>query len=1053
MNLRERARAWRAERRRRILWEALGACGGGAVAAVGALALLDRLAALPRGAREAGLAAAAAWLAWSLARRLVRPWRALDFDAVFAEAARAWPQTGPVFASAWALSGGPARPGTSEELRAGHLARADRLAASLPARLPPPRRAPSAGRRGAALAAAVLAANALWGDRASWVRAAAPWRDPSLERWVAVAPGDARVPAGAAAEVSARPRASAAALGLRASALRLEARGADGAWRPVPWTRVDAGEAVWRADALGAPLEYRVLWRDLAGAPHRLTPVSPPRWSRAEVVVRGPRGARRFTLGEDAPVRARRGDWIELAGTPAEPLASASARLSGRPRALVMRRDGGRWTAGFAAQSDATLTFDLTAADGRRDPSPPEYALSVAPDAPPTAELLSPQVPLVASPQDRIVAAWAARDDGAVARAELVVRVPGRADRTVPLAVPSPPRGEALGEASFALTGLPPGARARFWVRAWDDASPPQTGRSAEGSVEIVDAQADHAAALAARDAADAALRRAAESAEGARDASRAGTGEAARAAQERLKADWAKAERLTAAWAKAAQADPLTDPGLADEAARGAEEVASAGRDGLPAADAALARRDGAEAARRQDALADQARGALRALRDGAKAQTLQDLAGAMARAGREGDDLAGRTARLAERGKDGTVSAAEMEALKASLDEVRKALDALAKAVKSLPELSSRASAPSREFPMTSARAAASELQQALARGDLEAAADAARRLAEQLRALARSLDQAGRAASRERGRRASQAASEVSRAWRAAEAAQVRAVDEARRASDARGAKALAAQKELLARAAAELSVAVATMAARGSAAWPPGALAAAARARAELAGGLVPAAALSLRDAAARLRGGAGASPGLAARLDALGERLQRGPPPPPPDPAGARPAAEAQAAARTRTASLRDEIRTASRELGYAAGGASARVEDALDEQGRGETALRRGGVDEGLRRAEAALALLQKGRREAESAAAAAAEAAGAMGTAGGAMGGVRAAPAGATGSVLGVVRLPSADEYRPPARLREELERSLSEPRPEADAGAVKEYLKRLAR
>ena len=44
-------------------------------------------------------------------------------------------------------------------------------------------------------------------------------------------------------------------------------------------------------------------------------------------------------------------------------------------------------------------------------------------------------------------------------------------------------------------------------------------------------------------------------------------------------------------------------------------------------------------------------------------------------------------------------------------------------------------------------------------------------------------------------------------------------------------------------------------------------------------------------------------------------------------------------------------------------------------------------------------------------------------------------------------------VRLPSADEYRPPRALREELERSLQEPRPAADDDSIKEYFKRLTR
>ena len=59
----------------------------------------------------------------------------------------------------------------------------------------------------------------------------------------------------------------------------------------------------------------------------------------------------------------------------------------------------------------------------------------------------------------------------------------------------------------------------------------------------------------------------------------------------------------------------------------------------------------------------------------------------------------------------------------------------------------------------------------------------------------------------------------------------------------------------------------------------------------------------------------------------------------------------------------------------------------------------------------------------------------------------------VRGAPRGARGGATGRVRLPSADEYRPPRELREELERSLREPRPAAQDSAIKEYFRRLTR
>jgi hypothetical protein len=1057
MTLSDRARAWRAQRRRAILLEAGAVAAAGSAAALGAVALADRFAGLPQGLRAAALAAWAAWLARELWRRGVRPWREAGWDQVFDAAARAWPETRALLASAWSLRAGALSSGTSEELRAEHLARADRLAAGLPDR-PLFVWAPSrAARALAAAAAAVLAANAAWGDRASWARALAPWRDPALERWVEVAPGDARLDWGAPAEVRARPSAEGAERGVRAAELSLESRGGDGTWRALPWSRVAGGEAAWASAGLTAPLDYRVRWRGLVGRPLRLEPVPPPRWASATAVVRGTRGEKRFALGADAAVAARRGDWIGVEAASEGPLSSAALRLSDEPTPQAMRFEGGLWRGGFLARRDASLTFALVSADGRRDPSPPVYAVRVAADEPPTVELLSPQAPLVASPRDSVPVAYAARDDGAVARLALVVRVAGRPDEVRPIAAPSPPQAEVLGDYALALDGLAPGTRAEFWVEAWDDASPPQLGRSASGTVEIVDADAAHRDALAARAAADAALERAAALAEAARDASHAGDLAASRADTERLRAAWEEARARAAEWARRAASDPRGDPGLAEEAASAAEELARAGAEGLPEAARALARADARGAEREQAALAEEARGVQRALRAGAESQSAQDVADRAHDAGSEAERVARDSERLAARGKDGSVSPAELENLRRAAAELEKALEDLRRAAQELAARSPGSTPESAEsMDMAQARADAAEISRALAAGDVAGAARAARRLADRMRRLSEQLDQVGRLAAAARAQRGAETASRVRRAWDEAARAQEAAVEAARPVDGARRGRLLVAQKELLARLDAEIAGARAALAPAPPGPSPlRGAQIQADEGLRRLRAGDAVGAALFLRDAASRLRSPAagrdadGARARAAAALSAAADALQSGPPAPAPDPAGARPAAEAESRARLSADRLRAAVSDAARGFGFLSGRLARRVDAAREEEGAAETALRGGDGGEGLSRAEAALAILEEGSRDAESAESAAAASAAASARPSGGGGGVRAV----AGSRLERVRLPSALDYRPPSDLREELRRSLSEPRPSAADSEVKQYLERLAR
>ncbi|MBI3564939.1 MAG: hypothetical protein HY079_07075, partial [Elusimicrobia bacterium] len=83
MSLTERAARWRAEARRALVLDAASAAVSASAAAFALLALADRALALPKGARLAAFGAWAAWTGALLLRRLWRPWRALDFDAVF----------------------------------------------------------------------------------------------------------------------------------------------------------------------------------------------------------------------------------------------------------------------------------------------------------------------------------------------------------------------------------------------------------------------------------------------------------------------------------------------------------------------------------------------------------------------------------------------------------------------------------------------------------------------------------------------------------------------------------------------------------------------------------------------------------------------------------------------------------------------------------------------------------------------------------------------------------------------------------------------------------
>ena len=475
----------------------------------------------------------------------------------------------------------------------------------------------------------------------------------------------------------------------------------------------------------------------------------------------------------------------------------------------------------------------------------------------------------------------------------------------------------------------------------------------------------------------------------------------------------WSAAAGALMAWNDAMRDDPRANPGLADQAAAAAESLAAAGMEGLPKAEAALKERDLPRAAREQSALAEQARAASAALKAGASVQNAQDMSDRAFDAEREGRELGDSLERL----KEG-LSPAEAADLQKALSSVDAALEELRKSIESLP-VASEETAKVRELPLEGAREAASALRRALQSGDAAGAAKAAKELAEKLSRVAKGLRESGKRAAQSQGARAKEASGRVAQAWREAVARQEKAVEAARRRENARLAATVRAQKELLLQTQDAIDTALASA--------PSAETERAARAaRESLKGGRADEAVRRMRAAAGQSRQAslsdrarAAAHEANAKTLDDAASALERGVAGPAFDPAATREAADIQATARESAGRLRRVVSGAAGVLGLMPGGPVRRIDDAMSEQEAGEKSLRAGDASEGLRRGEAALAILQDDKGASED------EPGGGSGGGGDALsrpfeipgGAARSAPRGSRGSAAGRARPPPADQ------------------------------------
>jgi hypothetical protein len=385
---------------------------------------------------------------------------------------------------------------------------------------------------------------------------------------------------------------------------------------------------------------------------------------------------------------------------------------------------------------------------------------------------------------------------------------------------------------------------------------------------------------------------------------------------------------------------------------------------EGLPKVEAALKEGDLPRAAREQGALAEQARAAAAALRAGSSVQNAQDMADRAFSAEREGRELGDSIERL-----KGNLSPAEAAELQKALASVDDALEELRKSIEALPEAAEETRAV-RELPLEGAREAASALRRALQSGDAAGAAKAAKELAEKLSRVAKGLRESGKRAAQSQAGRNREAAGRVAQAWREAVARQEKAVEAARRRETARLAETVRAQRQLLLQSQDAIDTALASAPSVG-----------ARTRRGNLKGGradeavrLMRAAAGQSRQASLSDRARAAAHEATAKTLDDAASALERGASVPALDPAATREAADIQATARESAGRLRRVVSDAAGVLGLMPGGPVRRIDDAMSEQDAGEKSLRAGDAAEGLRRGEAALAILQddKGASEDE---------------------------------------------------------------------------------
>ncbi|PCI36824.1 MAG: hypothetical protein COB53_08290, partial [Elusimicrobia bacterium] len=751
--LERRLRRWRWQRWRE-LWSEGGARFAALLAAYVLVVLLgDRFLTLRQDWRWGlfwfGLAASA-FGAW---RYLIHPLHALGAFSLLRAVGERYPELKEYLLSAWELAlTRQEHSGTSRALAQEHMRRTEKLLKKLTLGSPFPF-APSQEARKRLLSIAAcwaISLPAFTTGKPHFQRVLAPWLDARLEERLVMTPGDQSVPWGKEVEITAAWRTNGL---LRPPTLW--ARAGEEAWGRVEWDRRDGNRFFFTVAALTAEFQYRFEHEGIRTRAYVLTPIPMPRLinlrARVHVPGAGPR-VRELELEGSGRIAALRRSWVVIRGRESRPLVEAKLEISFLGQPVLMRsKGGGIWEAGFPLNEDGRMRILVRAEDHASDSDPVSYTLRALQDGPPVVELLSPAFALEISRKEILPVAYEAEDDYGLSEISLVYSIAGRSGETVVGLQQFRDRpGDFLGDYNWDLSKFPIGALIEFRIRAVDDARPTaQTTVSAKGVLRIVDFESSHAKTaltwLGAEASLDQLAKREAAMQKFLEELSKAPPGDPdARTrladAERSLDSQWNETQKRMDSFSQTMKQDAYANPGMT-EAAMAMRQALKNLRHGEREA----ARRDAAqgrheEARKRHESLERKIKRAGEMLNQGRELQAMQDFWGEAQRMENQGKEISSAINEMAAMSKKGKAPTAEQKrALDAAMSELNKKLSALQDAIGKLPETEEGSERGERRkvynVPLLGAKDKMDALQEAIKRGDFEAAAKIAKSLARQL------------------------------------------------------------------------------------------------------------------------------------------------------------------------------------------------------------------------------------------------------------------------------------------------------------------------------
>ncbi len=238
-----------------------------------------------------------------------------------------------------------------------------------------------------------------------------PFVAVNTDRFVRVTPGDASVPLGSDVEIrlellegDARPD--------------LMIRSATGWSRRLP--DVEGKERRYMIRNVVEPIAYRVRWKGDWSRRYTVTPIEPVRLSGFDITIQPPAYTGKAAFKQTSPeITALAGSQVNVSAKANRAIPSASLTFSDGRTAPATVTAGSTLQVAFVVEKSGTYAFSIAPNES--------YPINVLEDRPPEILLLSPSDGLVAGEREKIPLTFDVRDDIQVAEVRLEWELKGRA--------------------------------------------------------------------------------------------------------------------------------------------------------------------------------------------------------------------------------------------------------------------------------------------------------------------------------------------------------------------------------------------------------------------------------------------------------------------------------------------------------------------------------------------------------------------------------------------------------------------------------------------------